>query len=370
MQKNNLKFNQDNIFCFIQARQNSTRLKEKVFHKINGFTILEHVFNRVARSKIKRENIIITTGKREKNIKIINFCMKKNINFFAGSEKNLVDRFHKAKNFYNSKIICTVTGDCVLTDYKIINHCINEFKNKKLDYLSTSPSYSYPEGFGVEIFSSNCIDKIKKLPSTSFEDEHISLTLKKNIKKFKIFFLERKSISKLSNIKFSVDDKNDLIFIKKIFRKLYNQDNFFGLNYIIKNKNFIYKISKKQEPLNYGLFKKLFLLKNQDIKNKKISFRKLNRFRNLNSIVMSRYFKDGLNSIFYNLKISNFINCDGDIYNPIIKSKNIKLKNRLAKENTNQIFLNKKYYFNSSHTLSDLNYILITIYKILKNEKI
>tara|TARA_B110000027_G_scaffold117136_1_gene128278 strand:+ start:61 stop:1173 length:1113 start_codon:yes stop_codon:yes gene_type:complete len=370
MQKSDLKLKKDDVFCFIQARQNSTRLKEKIFQKINGLTILEHIFNRVAKSNIKRENIIITTGKREKNIKIINFCKKKKINFITGSEDNLVDRFYKAKNFYKSKIICTVTGDCILTDYKIINDCINKFINSKLDYLSTSPSYSYPEGFGVEIFSSDCIDKIKKLPSTSFENEHISLTLKKNIKKFKVFFLEKKKISRLSNIKFSVDNKSDLMFVKKIFKKFYKKNNFFGINSILTNKNFIHKISKKQEPLNYGMYKKLFLFKNIITKNKKISFIKFTMFQNLNSIVMSRYFKDGLNSIFYNLKINDLISCEGDIYNPIIKTKYLKLKKMLIDVNKNQIFLNKKYYFNNYHTFNDLNYVLITIYKVLKNEKI
>ena len=93
-------------------------------------------------------------------------------------------------------------------------------------------------------------------------------------------------------------------------------------------------------------------------------------FQNLNSIVMSRYFKDGLNSIFYNLEINDLISCEGDIYNPIIKTKYLKLKKMLIDVNKNQIFLNKKYYFNNYHTFNDLNYVLITIYKVLKNEKI
>ena len=369
MQKANLRFNKNDIYCFIQARQNSKRLKEKLFKKINGLTILEHVFNRVEKSDINRENIVITTGEKEKNKKIINFCVKNNINFFIGSENNLVERFYKAKNFYKSKIICTVTADCILTDYKIINNCITEFKKKKLEYLSTSPSYSYPEGFGVEVFSSNCINKIKRLPSSSFENEHISYTLKKNINKFKVLFLERNNKSELSNIKFSIDNKNDLDFVKKIFKELYNRDNFFGLNSIIKKKKFVFNISKQQEPLNYGMYKKIFYLKNKKIKNK-ISFRKFNKIKNLNTIVMTRYLKDGLNSIFYNLNIGKLIKCEGNIHNPIIKSKNLKLKKKIDNSNFNYFFLNKKYYFSKNHSFKDLNYVLITINKFLKNEKI
>jgi spore coat polysaccharide biosynthesis protein SpsF len=370
MQKSNIKYVKNAIYCFIQARQNSTRLKEKLFHKINGLSILEHVFNRVAKSNIKRENIIIVTGRKKKNIKIINFCVKKNINFFTGSEKNLVDRFYKAKNFYKSKIVCTVTGDCILTDYKIINKCISNFKKMKLDYLSTSPSYSYPEGFGVEIFSSDCLDKIKKLPSSNFENEHISLALKKNIKKFKVFFLEKKKLTKLSDIKFSIDNKNDLIFIKKIFKKFYKKDNFFGLNSILKKKKIIYNIYKKRDPFNFGMYKNLFSLKNIKINNKNLSFKKFNDIKNFNTIVMSRYLKDGLNSIFYYLKISDLIKCEGNLCNPIIKSTNLDLKKIFLNLNKNYFFLNKKYYFSRNHAIKDLNYILITLFKILKNEKI
>ena len=58
MQKDNLKFKKKDIYCFIQARQNSSRLREKLFKKVRGLTILEHVFNRVQKSNINRENII------------------------------------------------------------------------------------------------------------------------------------------------------------------------------------------------------------------------------------------------------------------------------------------------------------------------
>ena len=68
------------IDCIIQARLGSSRLKEKIFLKINGVLLIEHLLKRV--KKIKHLNrIIISTTDKPNDDKLIKFLKKKEFIF-------------------------------------------------------------------------------------------------------------------------------------------------------------------------------------------------------------------------------------------------------------------------------------------------
>lgn len=61
----------------IQARTGSSRLPNKVIKNYKKFNILEILISRIKKSKLI-DKIIISTTNKKKDIKIINFCKKKN----------------------------------------------------------------------------------------------------------------------------------------------------------------------------------------------------------------------------------------------------------------------------------------------------
>lgn len=72
------------IIAIIPARLNSSRLPNKLLLKINKFTVLEHVINRVILSNIFSK-IIVTSP----DIKIKKLVKKFKIFFFINQEKNI-----------------------------------------------------------------------------------------------------------------------------------------------------------------------------------------------------------------------------------------------------------------------------------------
>ena len=76
----------------IQARMGSNRLKGKVLMEVKNKSFLEILINRLKKSNKISKIIIATTNKKLDN-KIINFCKKKNINYFRGPEKNVLKRY-------------------------------------------------------------------------------------------------------------------------------------------------------------------------------------------------------------------------------------------------------------------------------------
>ena len=53
--------------AIIQARMGSTRLPNKVLLKLGGKTVLEHVVDRVYRSRMVKDVIVATTVLKEKS---------------------------------------------------------------------------------------------------------------------------------------------------------------------------------------------------------------------------------------------------------------------------------------------------------------
>ena len=82
-----------NSYAFIiQARLNSTRLKNKILKKIHkNLTILDFLIIRLLKV-FKSNKIIFALSKNPNNFKIINILDKYEIKYFEGSENNVLKR--------------------------------------------------------------------------------------------------------------------------------------------------------------------------------------------------------------------------------------------------------------------------------------
>ena len=78
--------------AIIQARFNSTRLRGKVLKKINGISILEILIRRLKIVK-NLDNIIVACSKNHDDNKIISLCKKLKIDYYVGSEDNVIKRY-------------------------------------------------------------------------------------------------------------------------------------------------------------------------------------------------------------------------------------------------------------------------------------
>ena len=122
------------------------------------------------------------------------------------------------------------------------------FTSKKLDYFSnTNPPKKgkYPDGMDIEIYKFKSLLKLSKLTKLKEDKEHVTNFFWKNPDKFKTDYLKNKK--NLSNYKFSIDYKNDLVLIKKILekiklKKIYPTSN--NITNIIKNNNKLKNLSE------------------------------------------------------------------------------------------------------------------------------
>jgi glutamate-1-semialdehyde 2,1-aminomutase len=226
--------------AIIQARFNSTRLRGKVLKKINGITILEILIKRLKKVK-NLDDVIVACSNNIDDVKIISLCKKLRINYFVGSEKNVLKRYLEAAKYYNISNIVRITSDCPLMDPKVVGEIVQKFHKLNVDYASNIIKPTYPDGFDVEVMKFRTLQKsyLKKLNDN--EKEHVTLEILNNTKYKKYSHELSKDYSKL---RLTLDTMSDLKIINKLFKK-YKFDFKISLNKIL----YLYKN-------NMGFFEK------------------------------------------------------------------------------------------------------------------
>ena len=213
------------ISVIIQARSNSSRLKNKIFKKIGKYTLIEWVIKRVKKSKVKE--IILATSKNKNDTKLKEICNKENVKFFSGDEKNVLKRFIDAAKFYNVKTIIRVCADNPFVDPDEINFLIKKFniaKNKSDYYFNhrNHLSNTYADGFGAELFSTKLLTKIYKKRLSNFHKEHVTSYFWDNLKLFNFepckTKIEKKNHTVVSDINtnFDYEKINSFVTMKNI----------------------------------------------------------------------------------------------------------------------------------------------------------
>ena len=230
---------QNKIIAVVQARLGSKRLPGKVLKKIGKNTIIELINKRLKKSKVI-DDIVYAIPATKENERLNKHLKKLNCKVYRGSENNVLDRIYNTAKTYKAQIIIRVTSDCPLVDPIMIDKMIKIFKkNKKIDYLSNTRNfrlqnhnYFYPDGFDIEILTFKSIELSRKLNLTNFDKQHVTSYIRQSDKFKKKFYGQKNNFT---NIKLSVDDKNNLKNIKKIYNYFYPNIHF-SYEQIIKKK--------------------------------------------------------------------------------------------------------------------------------------
>ncbi len=205
----------------------SIRLPGKVLMEIEGKPMLSHVINQTISANLI-DDVIIATSTNSSDEPIIAFCEKNNVKYFRGSEKNVLDRYFKCAQKFSCEHIIRVTADCPLIDPNIIDNILQKFEKGNYDYVSNNLKFvngkwenatcNFPQGMTVEVSSFKTLETAWIHAKKLSEREHVFPYIQFNPKIFKIqnvvYFED------LSNIRCTVDRKEDLEFVQEIYKRI------------------------------------------------------------------------------------------------------------------------------------------------------
>ncbi len=201
----------------VQARNSSSRYPKKMLHNFHGRTTLECVLERCRNVNVDYKILATSTDKDDDMLSDI--AGRRGWNIVRGSVVDVLSRFATAVSEYGLDVVVRITGDCVLTDYRLVNHALAQFHKLGADYLILTKVI---DGFDVEVISGKAIldaSAKAKLPS---EREHVGPFIRKS-KRFKVVDLPY-GAEDLSAIHLSLDYQLDAEVLGNIMESMGKDD--------------------------------------------------------------------------------------------------------------------------------------------------
>ena len=200
--------------------------------KICGLSTIELMIERVKRVKNINKIILATTNKKC-DIELVEIAKKQGIDFFCGSENDVLSRVLKAAQKFSVDVIISLQGDSVLIDPKCVDEALSFFLNNKFDYVSSALSNTFPIGMETQVFKRSVLEKVAKLTKNPVDREHVTLFIYKNPQIFKISGIKALKKFRRPELNLVLDEKKDFELIKIIFENLYFSNPSFSLSDII-----------------------------------------------------------------------------------------------------------------------------------------
>ena len=237
------------VGIIVQARTGSTRLPNKVLLPFyEGKGILELIITKLNNNS--KLPIVIATSNNSSDEKIIQLAKKCNVEFFVGSEKNVLKRFIDAAEHFNFSSIVRVCSDNPFLDMSDLNILSNE--KDAYDYscfsVNRNPSILSHTGFWAEKVSLKALKKIQKLSKKNQHQEHVTSYIYQYPDKFNINKIETHQMFSKRNIRLTLDTLEDFTVLKKIYASLierkgnYNFDKQDVMNYLNENPSYFHSM--------------------------------------------------------------------------------------------------------------------------------
>ena len=160
-------------------------------------------------------------------------------------------------NLNDNDSIVRITADCPLIDPKIVDEVIVKHLDNDYDYTTNTLIRTYPDGLDCEVFTLPILKEMWDKAKLKSEREHVTLFIKNNPDNYKLGNL--KQDTDFSDLRWTVDEKEDFILIKTIYECLYDEEKIFLMQDILdlldKNPDLL-KINDMYER-NEGLMKSL-----------------------------------------------------------------------------------------------------------------
>lgn len=208
---------------FIQARTGSTRLPRKVLLPFyENQSILEIIINRL-KSKFRSIPIVVCTSTADNDNIIEQFCKINGVDCFRGDETNVLNRFIAAASFYKATSITRICADNPFLDMNFLENLLNFQKEiEDADYWSYKSGTGFPVirthfGFFAEIVTLKALKRVQLMTDDELYFEHVTNFIYENSEFKTQLQLVPNFLIARSDLRFTIDDKNDFIVAKKIY---------------------------------------------------------------------------------------------------------------------------------------------------------
>lgn len=219
------------VSVFIQARMGSTRLPGKVLKDLVGKPALEHLIDRLRRSRFIKQIVVVTSTEQRDQV-LIDRADHWGIGSFAGSEQDVLNRYYEASKRFPTRHIVRVTADCPLLDIDLVDQIVSTHLKEGNHYTSFVFD-RHPNGIGAEIFQSVDLETAEREAKEPHEREHVTPFFYLHPERFKIGFIAPDPQIQRPDLRLTLDTPEDLALIRAVYEALYKEGEIFTTREVI-----------------------------------------------------------------------------------------------------------------------------------------
>ena len=205
------------VLAIIQARMASTRLPGKVLRPIEGRSMLGWVCERVRRASTI-DGLVVATTTEPDDRQIVDECGRMRVPVFRGSERDVLERYHKAARLHAADVVVRITADCPLIDPGVIDLVVHEFMDHSPDYASNTLRRTWPRGLDTEVMTAAALQRARREATEPYERVHVTPYLYRHPELFRLHAVTGDEDH--SGARWTVDTPEDLEFVRVVYRRL------------------------------------------------------------------------------------------------------------------------------------------------------
>jgi len=233
------------VTALIAARMGSSRFQGKTLSDLHGLPMLEQQIERIRKSDYI-DNIVVATTELPTDQQIEDWCNVNDVGCYRGSAEDVLGRLTCTAKYYNMTTIVEVLGDNPLVHSDMIDAAVELYFEKSIDYVATLTNEypkaeeglkKFPIGIRVQVFSANTLIRCSKLAKNACHREHATSYIAENPDIFSTAFVEAAAHFSDCNrpqLTFAVNLPKNLKLIQYIFEELYDKNNNFNVQDVIK----------------------------------------------------------------------------------------------------------------------------------------
>jgi spore coat polysaccharide biosynthesis protein SpsF len=221
-----------NYLLTIEARMRSSRLPGKVLKPILGRPMLGLMIERLQQSRTI-DGIVVATTVNPSDDPIVDLVESLNVEYFRGSEEDVLARVLGAAQQFDADVIVETTGDCPLIDPALVDKVVSDYRIGGADFVSNNLVYSTPRGMDVRVFSAESLAEIDRISQDPTDREHVSLHYWEHPEKYRLRNVSTELPPEVADLRLTVDTPEDFELVRRVFEELYPRKSIFSLSDIL-----------------------------------------------------------------------------------------------------------------------------------------
>jgi glutamate-1-semialdehyde aminotransferase/spore coat polysaccharide biosynthesis protein SpsF (cytidylyltransferase family) len=222
------------IVALLQARTGSSRLPGKVLADIHGAPMLLRQIERVRRARAI-DRLVVATSDDASDDALAALCAENGVACHRGSLDDVLARMIGALDQVDpdneAELVVRLTGDCPLADPAVIDRVIGAARESAVDFASNVINPTYPDGLDVEVTTGRALRTAAREATRISDREHVMPFISRQPERFTAVSVERET--DLSAMRWTVDEPEDLIFVREVYDRLYPTDPAFGMEQVL-----------------------------------------------------------------------------------------------------------------------------------------